>query len=484
VSSSAGWLSIDPMTGVLSGSVPAGDLGVNHQITVELEDRIGTKKQANFQLAVVDQLEVVTTNISAGEVGASYRFPLVAGGGTAPYFWEFLGGTRPIGISLHPVTGELRGAPYIGEEGSYAFTVRCTDSGTQSIDALISMQVLPRSTFDFKITTAASDLPALSEGASFDSFMSAHGGTPPYTWTLISNNLPTGMALAGDGSLNGVPVQGSEGRYTLKFRVVDAQGSISVQTITVDVSPEYIAPAIGTLASLPNATEGVTYTLLLEVTNGQAPYVWSIASGALPQGLNLNVAGGSITGALLGSTAGTYNFDLRVTDALGQSSTKSMTMIVSQNAAGNGFQVLTSNADLGTASSKGIQYSRLLSVQGGVPPLTWTLQSGALPSGIQLTSYGAIVGKATANSVGNYSFQVQVQDAVGNSTSKVLSMSVAESAVDNSNGSNTPEIGIEALPQSGGGGCSISLSNLSSTFLLALLLAGFAIVVRRKRATS
>ncbi|MCA8939149.1 MAG: hypothetical protein KDB07_05050, partial [Planctomycetes bacterium] len=57
-STSAGWMSIDANTGTISGTVPAADLGVTHQVTVRVEDRIGSSKEATFSIAVVDSLEV------------------------------------------------------------------------------------------------------------------------------------------------------------------------------------------------------------------------------------------------------------------------------------------------------------------------------------------------------------------------------------------------------------------------------------------
>jgi hypothetical protein len=69
-------------------------------------------------------------------------------------------------------------------------------------------------------------------------------------------------------------------------------------------------PAILTMNPLPNATLGYAYNQILQVTNGSAPYVWSVVSNSLPPGLTLDPVGGILTGTP--TNAGTYSFWLGV----------------------------------------------------------------------------------------------------------------------------------------------------------------------------
>ena len=68
-------------------------------------------------------------------------------------------------------------------------------------------------------------------------------------------------------------------------------------------------------------------------------------------------------------------------------------------------------------------YSTTLAASGGTLPYTWSLASGSLPSGLTLTSNGAITGTPTAG--GTSSFTVQVRDANSQTTNKVLSLTIA-----------------------------------------------------------
>jgi hypothetical protein len=69
----------------------------------------------------------------------------------------------------------------------------------------------------------------------------------------------------------------------------------------------YAAPLFISIAALPDATYGASYSQTLQVIGGAAPYVWGVASGSLPGGLSLST-GGQITGSP--STVGTSSFTI------------------------------------------------------------------------------------------------------------------------------------------------------------------------------
>ena len=69
------------------------------------------------------------------------------------------------------------------------------------------------------------------------------------------------------------------------------------------------------LLSGPTATAqvGVPYSSAVTAQNGTPPYSFAITSGALPPGLNLTPGTGAVAGTP--TTAGTYNFQVQVTDS-------------------------------------------------------------------------------------------------------------------------------------------------------------------------
>src|SRR5713226_3256280 len=96
--------------------------------------------------------------------------------------------------------------------------------------------------------------------------------------------------------------------------------------VTASVPTPAPKPTI-TSTSLPPATAGVAYLAALAASGGQLPYTWSIAAGALPQGLQLASASGSISGAPRQS--GTFSFTAEATDGSGQTAQQSIPMVVS-----------------------------------------------------------------------------------------------------------------------------------------------------------
>jgi hypothetical protein len=72
-------------------------------------------------------------------------------------------------------------------------------------------------------------------------------------------------------------------------------------------------PLSVTTTTLPNGAQGAAYSTTVQATGGQAPYAWSLISGALPPGLSLSATSGTISGTP--TTAGTFNFTLRATDS-------------------------------------------------------------------------------------------------------------------------------------------------------------------------
>ena len=83
--------------------------------------------------------------------------------------------------------------------------------------------------------------------------------------------------------------------------------------------------------SLPDARIDVTYAALLAASGGTTPYTWSIASGSLPSGLQLDASGGIVNGTP--AAAGTSDFTVQVTDAASATQSKALSIAVSSSGA-------------------------------------------------------------------------------------------------------------------------------------------------------
>src|SRR5439155_16308182 len=77
-------------------------------------------------------------------------------------------------------------------------------------------------------------LPDAREGKPYSARLLVQGGVAPYRWSPVAP-LPRGLRLAA-GRLSGTPVA-RPGAYTLRVRVVDAQGRNAVRPIPLRVRP-------------------------------------------------------------------------------------------------------------------------------------------------------------------------------------------------------------------------------------------------------
>ena len=124
------------------------------------------------------------------------------------------------------------------------------------------------------------------------------------------------------------------------------------------------------------------------------------------------------------------------------------------------------------SATTGVTYNQALAASGGVPPYTWTLSSGSLPSGLQLeSSTGTITG--TPSQAGNFSFTIAVKDAKASQTNQAFALSVGATSSGSFDGpaelprvylqtalANTPAAG-KTITVSAGGDLQSALNNAS-----------------------
>src|SRR5207302_283116 len=136
-------------------------------------------------------LSITTASpLPTGTAGAAYSQPLTATGGTSSYSWSVISGTLPAGLTLS--SGVISGTPTTA--AIVSFTVQVTDSGTQTVAIPVSLTI---SSPQLSIITAS--LVAGIAGVTYSQTLTASGGTPPYTWSVTSGTLPTGLTLSSGG---------------------------------------------------------------------------------------------------------------------------------------------------------------------------------------------------------------------------------------------------------------------------------------------
>jgi hypothetical protein len=211
---------------------------------------------------------------------------------------------------------------------------------------------------------------------------------------------------------------------------------------------------ISVTANLVPAQLGSAYAAGIAVSGGRAPYHFSIVAGALPPGLSMSSASGTISG--MPHSQGTYGFTVRVSDESGENQGQQALSIFVKSSGNTGVTVSVTPATATLTSGQSLTFSAVvtgnpngmvtwtatggsISARGGFnapqvqaatniqvtatsiadstksatavvtvnppPPAAVTVQAGALPAGTQGSAYSASL--AASGGVPPYSWSLQ-----------------------------------------------------------------------------
>ena len=175
------------------------------------------------------------------------------------------------------------------------------------------------------ITVNPATLPDGSVGIPYNQIVSASGGTAPYTFSISSGSLPTGLLLnSASGAIAGTPT--TAGTFTFTITATDAGGCSGSRLYTFTIASSGCPSIILNPATLPPGMVQTPYLQTITATGGTAPYTYAIAAGALPTGLALNPATGLISGVPL--VTGLFNVTIRATDSGGCQGSRAYGMVI------------------------------------------------------------------------------------------------------------------------------------------------------------
>ncbi len=198
-----------------------------------------------------------------------------------------------------------------------------------------------------------------------------------------------GLRLCGEGEVLVCSIDGTQWEAEpCAGEQVCLDGACQAEALTV--TTEVLTPA----------TLGFDYAQSLNAEGGVPPYGWSVGSGEVPPGLELD-GGGALAGAP--SVPGDYVFEAQVEDSEGTMVSRHFSMTVHSEP----LTIITL-PDLG-GFDEGTPMDVPLLALGGTEPYGWFLVEGALPEGVIVDAAGAVTG--TPLSPGLFDFRIRVADA-------------------------------------------------------------------------
>ncbi len=247
------------------------------------------------------------------------------------------------------------------------------------------------------------DVPDGQVGAYYSADLEASGGVTPYSWSITAGSLPGGLLLdAQTGEIYGTPT--GDGAFNFTVQVADnaSPPETDARTYSMNIGP---MPALSiTTTTLPDAQAGAAYSAQLAAEGGLLPYIWSITSGQLPDGLTLEPATGVISGTP--TSSGSFPVTVQVDDSRNPAQSDSRNFSLNVNAPPPP-SIVTDN--LPTGFVDGV-FAAKLEVENGVGPFAWSVTGGSLPTGISLGGQtGYLTGTPTQS--GTFDFTVQVTDS-------------------------------------------------------------------------
>ncbi len=262
-------------------------------------------------------------------------------------------------------------------------------------------------------TITTTNLPeAISRKAWAGGQLQATGGTQPYTWS--SSNPISGLTVASDGKVTGIPQVEATSDATMPVTVRDSQGLSSTSTIHMVVLP----PMSVSLSGSSYGRSGSYYAVAIFALPGNQNLKSTITlkSGTVPPGMTWKSP----------STFTDPNHSIEISGTPTQTGIFPITVEATSSGTNpetveETLNIFIDIQPINWYDSEAVPFARRTMqydysfnyIQGGTRPFTFSMTPGSnpLPAGISLTTDGRLTGIATTT--GHYEFSVRLTDSGG-----------------------------------------------------------------------
>ena len=387
-------LSLDDITGVISGTPQPGTVGVV-PVTLSAINAAGTGTRTLTLTISNPQVPVISSPLlQTGVVGTAFEYDIT--GTNKPTSFNAVG--LPAGLSVDTTTGKITGTPTTSVGSPFSVTLSATNPGGVSTTA--TGGVPPT----LVLTINPQQAPVITSTGTVQGII---GVAFSYQIAAISNptsfsapGLPAGLSLTAAGLIFGTPT--TAGVTSVTMSATNAVGT-GTKTLTLTVVTP-VAPAITSPLNV-NGIDGSSFTYTVTAT-GTTPMTFSASQ--LPLGLTLS--GETIAGRP--SQPGVTNVTLTAINAGGTDS-KTLVINISPTSA-----VIT-NPTLTARGTVGVQFAYNVSATGTTPI---TYSAFPIPPGLTFSG-STLSGIPTPAAVGTVNISLTASNTVGSNT-KILVLTI------------------------------------------------------------
>ncbi|QSR25875.1 hypothetical protein CFH99_09590 [Nocardioides aromaticivorans] len=394
-------------TGTLSGTPATGTGGV-HTVTVTATNEAGSG-HADIEVEIAEAPRLSGPSASTYTVGEPGGPDVFEQTGGHPVATITTGSDLPDGVALTDNgdgTGTLAGTPQPGTGGEYAITVKGSNGVGADATWPFALTVEEAPSLDVAAVTTA------RVGTTTGIDLTVGGFPHP---EVTAEGLPAGLAVDGD-TITGTPAPGTGGVHEVSLTATNGVGDDATATTSLTVEEAASVEGPAAVRFVSGRAGSFTYAA------GGFPVAALTVTGSLPAGLSF-VDNGDGTATLSGTTTavGERTVTVRASNGIGAVATLEVTLVVAP-------PVAISTTSLPDAAV-GTAYDVTVGVTGGDAPYTFSLASGSLPAGLQLTADGRISGSPTGDP-GTSTFTVRVTDGgtPAASATRQLSITVGKGA--------------------------------------------------------
>jgi hypothetical protein len=258
-----------------------------------------TRDTKNGQFSTATATSITISGVGAGSFSNVMNFSCSSGTGS---FIQDIG--FPFTVVAFSGSG-LNGWDCVSAIGPVTVTQSDPGDWTSTLTSLGNLTVTGMTNLSFTVTTPDGltittnpTLPAGAAGTFYSQTLQASGGSPPYSWTLVSGALPQGLSFSSSGAITGTPT--SSGTLSFAVQVADSTSTTVTQTFSITIGSSL---TFSSAFRIPQIVDGAGWVTRISIINtDQVPvtytfHFWGDSGAAIPFPI-VNHAPGVLSGTL------------------------------------------------------------------------------------------------------------------------------------------------------------------------------------------